>query len=57
MIDFIQKKTNKVRLKQTGKLFLINIDDISTIGALLQFLQKIDRFIKEKISGMIELVN
>ncbi|HEX4372315.1 MAG TPA: hypothetical protein VHZ50_03325, partial [Puia sp.] len=49
IMEFIQQKTNKVKLRQAGKLFLLTIADIETMQQLLQFLEKMDRFIKEKI--------
>ena len=40
IIDFIQQKTNKVKLKQVGKLFLLIINDITGMQQLLQFIGK-----------------
>jgi transcription-repair coupling factor (superfamily II helicase) len=56
IMEFIQQKTNKVKLRQAGKLFLRTIDSIETMQQLLQFLQRMDTFIKEKILG-VETVN
>ena len=42
ILDFIQKQTNKVKLKQAGKLFLLVIQDIHSMQQLLQFLQKMN---------------
>jgi transcription-repair coupling factor (superfamily II helicase) len=40
IMEFIQQKTNKVKLRQAGKLFLLIIDDIRNMQQLLLFLQK-----------------
>jgi transcription-repair coupling factor (superfamily II helicase) len=45
MIDFLQKGTNKAKLKQTGKLFLLLVDDVKDMTALHEFLVKMHRFI------------
>ncbi|MBL7701774.1 MAG: transcription-repair coupling factor [Ferruginibacter sp.] len=45
MIDFLQKGTNKAKLKQTGKLFLLVVDDVKDMASLYTFLQKMHRFI------------
>jgi len=42
IINFIQKQTNKAKLKQAGKLFLLAVEDISSMQKLLQFLQWMD---------------
>ncbi|HTQ63460.1 MAG TPA: transcription-repair coupling factor [Puia sp.] len=42
IINFIQKQTNKAKLKQAGKLFLLAVEDISSMQQLLQFLQWMD---------------
>jgi transcription-repair coupling factor (superfamily II helicase) len=49
IMEFIQQKTNKVKLRQAGKLFLLTIADIETMKQLLEFLQRMDRFVEEKI--------
>jgi transcription-repair coupling factor (superfamily II helicase) len=45
MIDFLQKGTNKAKLKQTGKLFLLLVDDVKDMTALHEFLVKMHKFI------------
>jgi len=45
MIDFLQKGTNKAKLKQTGKLFLLLVDDVKDMTALHEFLVKMHQFI------------
>jgi transcription-repair coupling factor (superfamily II helicase) len=45
MIDFLQKGTNKGKLKQTGKNFLLVVDDVRDMSSLYGFLQKMHQFI------------
>ena len=40
IIDFIQKGTNRARLKQTGKLFMLIVDKIDSMENILSFLKK-----------------
>jgi transcription-repair coupling factor (superfamily II helicase) len=40
ILDFIQKGTNKAKLKQAGKHFLLVVADIRSMRDLLQFLQR-----------------
>lgn len=47
---FLQTETNAARLKQKGKLFLLQVEPIKEMDSLLQFLQKMHRFCFEKIS-------
>jgi transcription-repair coupling factor (superfamily II helicase) len=39
ILQYIQKQTNKAKLKQAGKLFLLVIDDIKSMQQLLRFLK------------------
>ena len=45
IIEFIQQKTNKAKLKQAGRLFLLIINDVTGMQQLLQFIEKM----KQKI--------
>lgn len=45
MIDFLQKGTNKGKLKQTGKLFLLVVEPMKDMTSLHEFLQQMHRFI------------
>ncbi len=45
MIDFLQKGTNKGKLKQTGKLFLLVVTGMRDMTTLHEFLQQMHRFI------------
>ncbi len=50
ILDFIQKHTNKARLKQNGKLFMLVVEDIYSMQQLLKFMQQINGFVKSKIN-------
>ncbi len=45
MIDFLQKATNKAKLKQTGKNFLLVVEPMKDMTSLHEFLQQMHRFI------------
>ncbi len=45
MIEFLQKGTNKGKLKQTGELFLLIVDDIHSMTDLQEFLGKMYEFV------------
>jgi transcription-repair coupling factor (superfamily II helicase) len=47
MLNFIQKQTNKARLKQTGRSFLLVLENIFSMQELLQFFQRMLRSVKE----------
>ena len=51
VLEYIQKHTNKARLKQAGKHFLLVVDDMRTMGDLLQFLQRMSNFVFERSSA------
>jgi transcription-repair coupling factor (superfamily II helicase) len=40
ILSYLQRKTNKGRLKQTGKFFLLLVDSIDNMRDLLEFLQR-----------------
>jgi len=48
ILEFIQKHTNKAKLKQNGKLFMLVVDDIFTMQHLLKFMQQLNAFAQEK---------
>ena len=48
ILSYIQKQTNKAKLKQAGKLFLLSINDIKTMQQLLQFLQRMNNAVNKK---------
>ena len=48
VLEFIQKKTNKAKLKQTGKLFMLLVDDIKSMQDLLRFMEMMSNFVVSK---------
>ncbi len=44
ILEYLQKHTNKAKLKQAGKHFLLVVDDIRSMGDLLGFLQRMGIF-------------
>jgi transcription-repair coupling factor (superfamily II helicase) len=45
LLGYMQKETNKARLKQTGKNFLLVVDDVKTMKSLFLFLERVQKFI------------
>ena len=45
ILEYLQKHTNKAKLKQTGKHFLLVVDDIRSMAALLGFLKRMSNFV------------
>ncbi|MFN4006543.1 MAG: transcription-repair coupling factor [Chitinophagaceae bacterium] len=43
ILQYLQTGTNKARLKQTGKNFLLIVEDIKGMEAMLRFLQQMER--------------
>ena len=54
ILDFIQKQTNKAKLKQAGKLFLLVVEDIRSMQQLLQFLQKMNGAMHGKTGEILQ---
>ncbi|MBS1917599.1 MAG: transcription-repair coupling factor [Bacteroidetes bacterium] len=48
ILQYIQKQTNKAKLKQAGKLFLLSVDDTNSMQELLQFLQRMNNAVNKK---------
>ncbi|MEO8582199.1 MAG: transcription-repair coupling factor [Flavitalea sp.] len=46
ILEYIQKHTNKARLKQNGKLFMLIVEDISNMPQILRFLQQANNFVE-----------
>jgi transcription-repair coupling factor (superfamily II helicase) len=42
-LDFLQKHTNKAKLKQVGRLFLLVVTDVKSMEAMLSFLQRMHK--------------
>ena len=49
ILSFIQTETNKARLKQVGRLFLLTVDKISSMQEVFQWLKQMNEFVHEKI--------
>jgi transcription-repair coupling factor (superfamily II helicase) len=47
ILSFIQTQTNKARLKQVGKLFLLIVDNTSTMEEIYSFLKRMSEFVHE----------
>ncbi|MDX2047530.1 MAG: transcription-repair coupling factor [Chitinophagaceae bacterium] len=47
ILQFIQTHTNKAKLKQAGKNFMLIVEDMESMEQLLQFLQKMNRAVQE----------
>jgi len=52
ILNFIQKQTNKAKLKQTGRSFLLVLDNIASMQELLEFFNRI--LISVKDAGIKE---
>ncbi len=46
ILDYIQTRTNKAKLKQAGKMFMLVVDDIRSMKDMLQFLQRMIAVVK-----------
>jgi transcription-repair coupling factor (superfamily II helicase) len=47
ILSFIQTQTNKARLKQVGKLFLLIVDDVSSMKDIYSFLKRVNEYVRE----------
>ncbi|TMI92237.1 MAG: transcription-repair coupling factor [Bacteroidetes bacterium] len=47
ILSFIQTQTNKARLKQVGKLFLLIVDNIKTMDEFYSFLKRMSEYMHE----------
>src|SRR5205823_635265 len=54
ILQFLQVGTNKARLRQVGKLFMLVVDPVKNMKELLQFLQKMHAVVikKEKVQAV-----
>lgn len=46
VLDYLQKGTNKARLKQAGKMFLLVVDDIKDMQEMHQFLERMEKQVR-----------
>ncbi|MCR6720495.1 MAG: transcription-repair coupling factor [Chitinophagaceae bacterium] len=51
ILSFVQTETNKAKLKQTGKLFLLVIQPVKSMESLHQFLQSMHRYCFGKVTS------
>jgi transcription-repair coupling factor (superfamily II helicase) len=56
LLDFIQKGTNKARLKQVGKMFLLVADDVRSMETMSQFLRRMHSAVIKSESTVAEVV-
>jgi transcription-repair coupling factor (superfamily II helicase) len=47
ILSFIQTQTNKARLKQVGRLFLLIVDSTKTMEGIHSFLMKMDGYVHD----------
>jgi transcription-repair coupling factor (superfamily II helicase) len=52
ILDFLQKQTNQARLKQHGKLFMMVVNDLRSMGQLLVFMQKMVKSVKKEVPAI-----
>ena len=45
ILEYLQRHTNKARLKQAGKHFLLVVEDVRSMGDLLGFLRRMGKFV------------
>jgi transcription-repair coupling factor (superfamily II helicase) len=45
ILEYLQKHTNKAKLKQTGKHFLLIVNNVRTMAELLDFLKRMANFV------------
>ena len=53
ILSFIQTQTNKARLKQVGKLFLLIVDDINGMEDIHSFLKRMNEYIKQRLAAQV----
>jgi len=53
ILQYLQSGTNKARLKQTGKLFLLIVQPIKNMKDILEFLQRMHAQVKEQPSAKV----
>ena len=51
ILSFIQTGTNKARLKQVGKLFLLIVDKINSMQEIYLFLKKMHAYVHETVTA------
>ena len=51
ILSFLQTQTNKARLKQVGKLFLLIVDDISSMKDIHSFLKRMNEYVRQPVGA------
>lgn len=49
ILSFLQTQTNKARLKQVGKLFLLIVDSVSTMKDIHSFLKRMNEYVRQPV--------
>ncbi|MET0298826.1 MAG: transcription-repair coupling factor, partial [Flavitalea sp.] len=45
ILTFLQTQTNKAKLKQVGRLFLLVVEDVKSMQQILEFLKRVKKFV------------
>jgi transcription-repair coupling factor (superfamily II helicase) len=53
-MQFVQTGLNKAKLKQTGKLFLLIVEDIKDMETLHRLLSRMSESVKEKNTSLAD---
>jgi len=51
ILTYIQTHTNKARLKQNGKLFMLVIEDMTTMQKMVRFLSQMKEFVSAEATA------
>ena len=49
ILEYLQKHTNKAKLKQAGRNFLLVVDDMKSMGDILGFLKRMAAFVEKSV--------
>jgi len=49
ILEYLQKHTNKAKLKQAGKNFLLVVDDMKSMADILGFLKRMSSFVEKSV--------
>jgi len=49
ILEYLQKHTNKAKLKQAGKNFLLVVDDMKSMADILGFLKRMAAFVEKSV--------
>jgi transcription-repair coupling factor (superfamily II helicase) len=53
ILSFIQTQTNKARLKQVGKLFLLIVDEMNTMQDIHSFLNRMNEHVAHDLAAKV----